>query len=144
MIQSLAAQLVWLMPEEFSTDVNLSEKRLSSCFEPGAEVIDVLQLFKEMFSVIDGTHSTVVCVIYGLQMLQVLDDRVHTRELMWAIKSTCRCSRGQCDADRPILKIWFTTSDDVVALELATIEGALDKIQLSEKSEKGEIERVPL
>lgn len=35
MIRSLIAQLVWLLPETFTTDIDLSERRLRACFEPG-------------------------------------------------------------------------------------------------------------
>ncbi|KAI1802387.1 hypothetical protein F4811DRAFT_401863 [Daldinia bambusicola] len=98
MFKQLIVELVFALPDEIYTTIDLSASRFEVLAQPEVDVSAVLGLLKDVRLL--SRHEEINCIIEGVQLLENRDDMCHTRNLertlrlIMEIMKTCFTSDG--------------------------------------------------
>jgi len=127
MLQSLIAQTLRFVPEEISSDVDLSSQRLSSSIGAAASNAELISLLKDLVSLVP---TMVFYVIDSVQALEQPSDELQSTRLRSVVDALCReTNQG------PVSKAYFSTDGHVKALARAAKEGLVSKVSSEDEAE---------
>lgn len=127
MLKSFVTQLITLLSESISTDIDLSPVRFRFSAADSATLAELLSLFQDLRGL---GPSHLFCVVDGLQQLEERSDREHTAEFQQVLKVLC--DKG---AEERTWKLCLTTDGYVDALALAVLDNLLDEINFEHEAD---------
>ena len=134
MIISFIVQSIAMLPEDFSTRLDLSPERIARCIEQSSTTNQRLELLRDLLSI---STQPRIWIIDGMQLLEDRANPNHTRDLSQLLDLVCKC----CSDDEGgglRSKCCITTDGYVDALAEKVEEGFVDLLRFElEADERG-------
>lgn len=121
-LDTCVAQVVTLLPEVISTDLELSADRITTCMELDSPTMDKIALFEDLLSLV---QRPIVQIIDSFQILEDESDVVHTQHLRAFTELLCKHRTG-ADVPLDVDKVCFTTDGYVDILAEMVEQGSLN------------------